>query len=140
MRNNSFLAASAASAFLALLTACGSNERTSAQGDAALVDESPSIASAQADEEGEPKTQSPEASDVSTVASSSLVEIASENCTADLYELANRAETEITVLESASTPTGAAVSLMIDGAAAPWSCTTDESGNVTDLYYNAKEG
>lgn len=137
---NKLLAASAAFVLLATLAACGSNDNTSAQDDVAHAEDSTPIANAEGAGTVEPKKRASESASATTVASSSVLDAARENCTADLYELANRPETEITVLESASTPTGAAVSLMIDGAAAPWSCITDDSGNVRDLYYSAKEG
>lgn len=137
---NKLLAASAAFVLLATLAACGSNDNTSAQDDVAHAEDSPPIANAEGAGTVEPKKRASESASATTVTSSSVLEAARENCIVALYESANRRRNEITVLESEPARTGATVSLMIDGAAAPWSCTTDDSGNVRDLYYSAKEG
>lgn len=133
------VAASAASALLATLAACGSNDPTPTEEVVAQSTETPSSADASPSDSASlapaGSTATPGATQTNPVGDPEAPDIAGENCIKELAKLANQPASKISVARVEVDNTGPTHYLMIQGAAAPWSCKTAPNASVIDLVY-----
>ena len=78
-----------------------------------------------------PEAAAPDGQDMA----SSAPDIAGENCILELARTANQPASMISIQNVEVDDTGPTHLLIIDGAAAPWSCKTSPNGAVIELMY-----
>lgn len=66
--------------------------------------------------------------------------IAIEACLKEVAKTVGVERSQISSMDSMSTRVGIAVLVKVPGAEAPWSCLSDEKGNVDTVSYTGKEG
>jgi hypothetical protein len=76
----------------------------------------------------------------SVVTGGDLTGVPARACRAAIAKTMNRPESDVTVFDVKESAAGTTVDASVAGAEAPWRCTTDGSGRVSNVMYTGSEG